>query len=143
MRLLTLPIIVFSLFMMYCDKGTEPEAPKCGPLSDPASELEILYPSGDDQFKAGETINIQWKVNSRKISKVNLSVSVDDGYTLNDILTTMLVPDNNEIECMNAYWEIGKLNDNSQIIDKDTTLLLIISDYDGDASETVVVKVKK
>lgn len=143
MRPITITIIVFSLFLMYCDKSTEPQAPECGPFSDPARELEILYPSTDDQFTAGETVNIQWKVNSQKISKVNLSVSINNGFTFDDILTTMMVPDDNEIECMNANWEIGKLNDNSQIIVKDTTLLLMISDYDGETFETVMVKIKK
>jgi len=142
MKQLIILTVFFSFFLISCDNNTNPQQ-ECGPFSDPASELELLYPSANDQFTAGEIINIQWKVNSRKISKVNLSVSINDGFTFDDILTTMLVPDDHEIECMNVNWEIGKLNDNSQIIVKDTTLLLMINDYDGETFETVAIKIKK
>ncbi len=142
MKQLIILTVFFSFFLIFCDKNTNPQQ-ECGPFSDPTSELEIIYPSPNDQFTAGEIINIQWKINSRRISKVNLSVSVNNGLKFYDILSTMLVPDDHEIECMNVNWEIGKMNDNSQIIVKDTTLLLMISDYDGETSEIVQLKVKK
>ncbi len=141
MRRLIVPAVFFSVFLIHCDKSTEPQPPQCGPISDPSKQIEIVSPVENEQFTIGQTVNIKWKVDSR-LGKVNLQILAEDGLESEDILSTMLVPSGGDVVCMDTSWEAGRTSKGT--IDKDTTIHLMIYKYgDGSVNDLITIRLKK
>lgn len=132
-----------SMLFLVCDDSTNPES-KCEPFSDPTSQIEIVYPSEGEALSLGEKINIQWKADPG-LGKVDLKLSIDGGLTFDDIFgKSTNVPDGQDVVCMNADWEVGKIRVNTLSINKDTTAILMIHKYgELDVADFVEFKLKK
>lgn len=141
MRQLIIPIIAFSLFLMHCDKTTEPQPPQCGPISDPSKQIEIVSPTANEELKIGETINIQWKAKPG-LGSVGLRFENNIGAYKNIIDNSLLIPDGQDVACMNFDWVVGKFG--NTMIDKDTVIYLVVYNYnDQRENDRVQVTLKK
>lgn len=131
----------FSLFLLMCDDSTNPQ-PGCSPISDPSKQIEIVYPTANEQLTVGKTINIQWKVKAG-LGKVNLKLLDEDGILDEDILSTMLIPSGQDVICMDTNWVVGRIS-NIKSIEKDTTILLMVHKYgDESTNDFIPIRLKK
>jgi hypothetical protein len=143
MRYLIIPIFVFSFFLMHCDSTTEPQPPKCDPISDPSKQIEIVYPTANEILKIGETINIQWKARPG-LGSVGLSLEI--GPERKNIFDkSILVPDGQDAVCMDTAWIAGKVIDkNNPMIDQDIDAFLVVYNYNSPReNDRVLVKLRK
>jgi hypothetical protein len=142
MRKLIVPAVFFSVFLIHCDKGTGPQPPQCGPISDPSKQIEIISPVENEQITIGQTVKIKWKVDTR-LGKVNIKILSEDGFFMEDILSTMLIPSGEDVVCMDTSWDAGRISEN-KAIEKDTTILLMVHKYGEESvNDFIPIRLKK
>jgi len=57
--------------MMNCNNSTNPTPPKT---------LQLLQPTGGENFKVGQSVTVRWKINDlTQISSVEIDMSIDSG----------------------------------------------------------------
>jgi hypothetical protein len=76
--------LTVSWLLIGCGNGNGPAQP---PLQ--SKPLELLYPTGGESLKAGDTVTVQWRINdSTKISSVMAKLSTNNGVTYDVLFTT-------------------------------------------------------
>jgi hypothetical protein len=84
----------------------------------------ITNPSSGNSYNVGETVNIQFKAYSSKLSSLRFILSTDGGKSYNDMLTGSISPTQNSLS-----WTIG--DEPGYVFDYPSTkCILKIQDYD-------------
>jgi hypothetical protein len=120
---------VISCMLVLCNENPE-ETEDCSTLSDPEMGLELIYPKSGN-FTMGNTVPVKWKVNPKKMQKVDIQVSASgiEGPYRNILSKSIAITDGDETICMDTLWTIG--NEFSTV------------DYNAASGTTVYVRVVK
>lgn len=100
---------IFSLlpvpFLFLCD--TEPAF--IIPM-DPSRPVELLYPEGNETFTIGDTVEIKWIADGKRIDAVVLYISINNGENWGVIYEggTISLPEGDEYFRMKYKWIIGQ-----------------------------------
>lgn len=129
-------IIVVSIFIFCGDNNSIEE---CTTISDPNKAIELIYPRGGETFTVGNSVNVRWKVRSSIVEMVMLQVSTGgiNGPWRNILSRGMVVPDSEEIVCMDTIWTIGNEHDKENInYSSGTTVYLRVGWYNHESEES-------
>lgn len=134
-------LLVTVLTFMACDNSTDPadngdnnQTSDCATLSD-GEMVKVTSPEGGETFNYGDTVNIAFTV-VKKIPRVNIKVSINDGRTYSDILKKQGedVTVSGDVACGKYLWVIG---DEGVIVNyepENTNCIIKVEEY-GDPQE--------
>ncbi|MFW5960695.1 MAG: hypothetical protein ACOCSE_06210 [Chitinivibrionales bacterium] len=99
-------LMLFALFS--CDNTSGPDEDENRPAND---TLEVVYPNGGESFHTGDTVTVEYKVNTRIIPSCVVRVSMNNGNDKYNIVKDPLQTDpeetKEEYQRNTCEWIIG------------------------------------
>ncbi len=98
-------VVGFSLVLLSCENGTEPE----DYMPDNGKNIQVVYPKGGESFIVGDTVIISVKINADKVASVSPSISKDDGKNYDDITSKSIdAKEGGGGQLLTCQWVIGQ-----------------------------------
>ncbi len=136
-------VIAFSLALLSCDNGTEPD----DNMPDNGKNIQVIYPKGGESFTVEDTVTISVKIDAGKVASIVPAISKNNGMNFDNIPAESIKgKDGGGGQLLTCQWIIGKETIPVIYDAISTTCKIKVYDYDvqteNDQSATFTISPK-